>query len=264
MMRCDEAGTEAALRESSETVDELLEGRLRVLQKKRGYRFSLDAILLAHFIRLKDRDAALEFGAGSAVISLILARRSQGRKITGIEIQSGLADMARRSVLMNGLEGRVEIVCGDVRDIRSLCEPQSFRVVFFNPPYRRKASGRINPRTEKALARHEIEGSLRDFLAAAKYVLKEKGAVFVVYPAERLVELLHRMRLEGLEPKQLRMVHTKRSSEAVLALVEGIKGGGEELKVLPALFIYHEAGGYTEEMAELFREISCCPPSCGG
>ncbi len=264
MIRRDDRGAEETLRESNETVDELLEGRLRILQKKRGYRFSIDAVLLAHFIRLKDRDPALELGAGSAVISLILAGRSEGRKITGIEIQNDLAEMARRSVRMNGLEDRVEIVSGDVRDIRSLCEPQSCRVVFFNPPYRRRASGRINPRTEKALARHEIKGSLSDFLAAAKYVLKEKGAVFVVYPAKRLVELLHRMRLEGLEPKRLRMVHTKKSSESVLALVEGIKGGGEELKVLPALFIYDEAGAYTEEMTALFKEISCCPPSSGG
>ena len=255
---------EKDLRQAGETLDDLLNGSLRILQKRKGYRFSLDALLLAHFIRLKGSGPAVEFGTGSAVIPLILQRRFGRKKIIGIEIQENLADMARRSIRMNAMEDRIEIIAGDVRKIRNICKPRTCPVVFFNPPYRKAVSGRINADTEKALARHEIEGSLSEFLAAARYILKEAGSVFVIYPARRLVELLHRMRLNGIEPKRMRMVHTKACSEGSFVLVEGVKEGGEQLEIMPPLFIYDAKGGYTEEMMALFREISGdSPSSCG-
>jgi tRNA1Val (adenine37-N6)-methyltransferase len=141
--------------------------------------------------------------------------------------------------------------------------PQSARVVYFNPPYHKVHSGRINPDGEKALARHEIQGTLDDFMAAARYLLKDSGYLFLIYPAVRFVELMHRMRLNGLEPKRVRMVHSQRSSRGAFALVEGIKGGGEELEVLAPLFIYGEGGGYTDDMRGIFNEIRGPLPSCG-
>lgn len=251
-------------RQADETLENLLSGGLKILQKKKGYRFSLDALLLAHFIRLKGNEPAVELGTGSAVIPLLLQRRFGRKKIIGIEIQEDLADMARRNVRMNAMEDRIEIITSDVREVASLLKPRTSRAVFFNPPYRKAASGRINAETEKALARHEIAGSLGDFLAAARHILKPAGSVFLIYPASRLVDLMHRMRINGLEPKRLRMVHTKAGSEGVFALAEGVKEGGEELKVLPPLCIYDEKGGYTEEMTILFREISGDPPSSFG
>jgi tRNA1Val (adenine37-N6)-methyltransferase len=255
---------EKDLRQAGETLDDLLNGSLRILQKRKGYRFSLDALLLAHFIRLKGSGPAVEFGTGSAVIPLILQRRFGRKKIIGIEIQEDLVDMARRSIRMNAMEDRIEIIAGDVRKIGNICKPRTCPVVFFNPPYRKAVSGKINADTEKALARHEIEGSLSEFLAAARYILKAAGSVFVIYPSRRLVELLHRMRLNGIEPKRMRMVHTKACSEGSFVLVEGVKEGGEQLEIMPPLFIYDAKGGYTEEMMALFREISGdSPPSCG-
>jgi len=243
------------LRQAGETLD-LICGDLKILQKKKGYRFSLDALLLAHFIRLKGQEPAVEFGTGSAVIPIILQRRFGAKKVIGIEIQENLAERARRNIRMNAMEDRIEILKGDVRDIRNFFRPLSARVVFFNPPYRKADSGRINLDSEKALARHEITGSLNDFLSAARYILKSGGTVFLVYPAVRLVELLHRMRLNGLEPKRLRMVHTKTGSDGVFILAEGVKNGGEELELMTPLFIYDEKGEYTEEMKNIFREIS--------
>jgi tRNA1Val (adenine37-N6)-methyltransferase len=255
---------EKDLRQAGETLEGLLNGSMKILQKKRGYRFSLDALLLAHFIRLKGSGPAVEFGTGSAVIPLILQRRFGQKKIIGIEIQENLADMARRSIRMNEMEDRIEIIAGDVREIRTICKPRTCSVVFFNPPYRKAASGKINADTEKALARHEIKGSLGDFLAAARYILKAAGSVFVIYPARRLVELLQRMRLNGMEPKRVRMVHTKACSEGSFVLAEGVKEAGEQLEIMPPLFIYDEKGWYTEEMMALFREISGdFPSSCG-
>ena len=247
-----------------ETVDVLFGGLIRVIQKKKGYRFSLDSLLLAHFLRLKKNDRAVEFGTGSAVIALILGRRFPCEKIIGLEFQEELADIARRNVLLNGMEDRIEIVRGDVRDVRMLFPPESVDVVFFNPPYRKNKSGRVNPDRERAIARHEIAGSVEDFVRAAAYVLKAKGSACAVYPASRLVELITRMRLGGLEPKRLCLVHSKKGSRAEFALVEATKGGREELAVLPPLCIYDDDGEYTGEMEGIFSGLSSVRPSSGG
>jgi tRNA1Val (adenine37-N6)-methyltransferase len=237
-----------------ETVDGILGGKLRIIQKEKGYRFSLDALLLAHFVRLQEGEHAIEMGAGSGIISLILSGRWACGKIVGVEIQEELADMAKRNVEANNREDKVIICRGDIRKIESLFAPQSFDAALFNPPYRKLNSGRINPDYQKAVARHELKGSLKNFLRAAGYVLKESGRVYTIYPATRMVELLSQMRATHLEPKRLRLVHSNSSSRGEFILAEGVKGAGEELEVLPPLVIYEEDGGYSEAMACLFRE----------
>lgn len=241
---------------AGETVDDILGGRLKILQKEKGYRFSLDSLLLAHFIRLKRNNRVVDLGAGSGIIALILTYRFDLHDVIAVEVQAKLVDMAQRSIRLNGLESRVDIRQGDVREVRNFLDPQSFDVAIFNPPYRKLSSGRINPDEEKAVARHEIMGSIADFLSSAKYLLKDTGSVFLIYPARRGVELFYRMRLNSIEPKRIRMVHSDSSSGAEFILTEGVKGGGEELIVMPPLFIYHEKGTYSREMEEIFREIS--------
>jgi tRNA1Val (adenine37-N6)-methyltransferase len=247
------------LLKEEETIDDLLEGALRIFQKKKGYRFSLDSLLLSHFVRLKSGDRVLDMGTGAGVIALILAKRPGCGKVTGIDIQEEMAEMARRSARFNNLEDRVEFLRGDVKDIRTILEPQSFDAAVFNPPYRKLNSGRINPDDRKAVARHEIRGALGDFLAAARYVLKDGGRVFTVYPATRMAELVYRMRADRLEPKRVRLVHSACSSGGEFVLAEGVKGGGEELEVMPPLFIYGPDGEYTAAMTDLFRGLSSLP-----
>jgi tRNA1Val (adenine37-N6)-methyltransferase len=239
-----------------ETVESLFGGRLKILQKKKGYRYTIDSVLLAHFVEPKKRDRIIELGAGSGVISLLLAFRNPGVRVTGLEIQADLADMAGRSVSMNGLEGRVQMICGDARKTADFLETRSQDVAVFNPPYRKIGSGQVNPATEKALARHEIAGSIADFLKAASHALKPGGRVCMIYPCSRMVEAIHRMRAGKMEPKRLRMVHSKPGSRGDFILVEGMKEGGEELAVLPPLFIYKEGEGYSEELEALFRNLS--------
>ena len=239
-----------------ETAEILLGGKLKVLQKKKGYRYTIDSVLLAHFVELKEGVHVLEIGVGSGVISLVLAVLHPSIRITGIEIQERLAGMARRSIKINGLEDRVEIFHGDARNAGDCLQAQSFDVAVFNPPYRKVGSGRINPREEKALARHEVEGSATDFLRAARRALKPGGRSFIIYPCSRMVLALHRMRSEKLEPKRLRMVHSRPGSRGDFILVEGVKGGGEELNVLPPLFIYDVDGGYSEELKAIFKNFS--------
>ena len=241
------------------TIDRVLGGELKIIQKEKGYRFSLDALLLAYFVRLKRGEHVLDMGAGTGIISLILVRRWEGVKVVGVEIQEELVDMASRSIEINNLGDKVEIRQGDIRKIETLFAPQSFDVVIFNPPYRKLNSGRINPDYQRAVARHEIKGSLGDFLRAARYVLKESGRVYTIYPASRMVELLFQMRSSRLEPKKLRVVHSNPFSMGEFIIVEGIKEAGEEMEVLPPLVIYGENGQYSEAMRSLFKDVSDFP-----
>ncbi len=235
----------------AETVDTALGGRLKVLQKAQGYRFSIDAVLLASFTRSRPEDRLLDLGCGSGIVGLILAACGHCRSAVGIEIQHDLADMASRAVTLNGLNGVIRICEGDIRAISSLVDEGSFDGIVFNPPYRKLHSGRINPDGQKAAARHEINGTLDDFLKAAGYALKAAGRVSLIYPATRLVEAITRMRDNQLEPKRLMMVHSRRDTGGEFVLLEGVKGGREELEVLKPLVIYEHDGAYTSETAAM-------------
>jgi len=239
-----------------ETIDEILGGKLRIIQEKKGYRFSLDAFLLTHFIRLKKGDHIIDLGTGSGVIAIIMGTRKECGRVVGIDVQEKLVDMAKRSVEVNTLSGKVEIRQGDVKQIEQLFPSLSFDVVIFNPPYRKLKSGRINPNDQKSIARHEIKSTLNDFLHASVYVLKKSGRVYIIYSATRIVELLSAMKATGIEPKRMQIVHSYSVSRGEFVLVEGIKGGREELEVMPPLFIYTEGGDYTYAMSSVFRELS--------
>jgi tRNA1Val (adenine37-N6)-methyltransferase len=247
-----------------ETLDGILEGSLQLFQTRRGYRFSLDAVLLAHFVSLKARARIVDLGCGNGIIILILAKRFPKTGCAGVEIQDNLAELARRNVWLNGLQDRVEIFSGDALRIKDFLPARSFDTVIFNPPYRKLNSGRINPHPEKAIARHEIKGSLKDFLAAAKYLLKPAGTVFTIYPAKRLVELVNIFRFNGIEPKRLKMVFSNDSSAAEFVLVEGKNSSGEELKIEQPLYIYDRDKNYTPEMKNIFSELSRFPSGGDG
>lgn len=231
-----------------ETLDTLLEGRLGILQRKGGYRFSLDALLLADFVKLSAGQKIVDLGAGNGVVALLLASLYPAVHVTGLEIQEGMVERALRSVELNSLQRRVQIVSGDVCSIERIFPPQSFDAALSNPPYRRAKSGRINPDPERRIARHEVKGSLKDFLHAGSYLLRRGGSMVMVYPATRAVDLLQAMRGEGLEPKRLRMVHSFEAKEATLILAEGFKGGRSELKIMPPLVVYAKDRKYAAEM----------------
>jgi len=244
------------LKRDDETMDYLFHGSLRVLQKEKGYRFSVDSPLLAHFVTLRRGDRVADLGTGSGVIAMILALRFTEVTIAEVEIQRELADIAGRNIELNGLGNRIRVYPGDVKKIKELFEPQSFDVAVFNPPYRRLNSGRINPDQERAVARHEIRGTIDDFLVSARYLLKDSGRVYVIYPASRGVQLIARMRKIGMEPKRLRIVYSSTVSGAAFILAEGVKGAGEELEIMPPLFIYGNDDRYSEEMDKIVGGLS--------
>ena len=241
------------------TLDAILGGRLRIYQPKRAGRFSLDAVLLAAFARPGEADALIDLGTGTGVIALILVTRSATARIVGIDIQEGLVALARRSAELNGFAGQTAFWRGDVRFPETFSQPGSFDLAVFNPPYRRLHSGRVNPDPERALARHEIAGTAADFLAAAAWLLREGGRAVTIYPATRMVEIICRMRDVRIEPKRLRMVHSRRGGPAALVLLEGRKGGGEELTVEPPLYLYEADGRYSDEAAALLTGSGVFP-----
>ena len=241
---------------ADETLDDIAGGRLKVLQKAKGYRFSLDALLLAHFVCLQPGEQVLEMGAGSGVVSLILADRWKQSTITGIDIQEEVVAMAVKSAAINGLADKVALRQVDVKNIDAAFARGSFDVAVANPPYRKLKSGRINADRKKALARHEIAGTIRDFLRAASYVLKPAGRAYFIYPATRMVELMFSMREAVIEPKRLRMVYSNHREAGKFILVEGVKDGGEELELMSPLFIYAKKGGYAAEMKAIFKSLS--------
>jgi len=241
---------------NEETLDEILNGLVQVFQKKRGYRFSIDALLLAHFVSLPAKSKVMDLGTGSGIVPLILAQRFPHTSWTGLEIQGKMAALADKNVELNGLQERVSIVHGDARKARSIFPAHSFDAVTCNPPYRKINSGQINPSEEKAIARHEIEGSLKDFLQAARYLLKPGGRFFAVYPAKRLVELVSLFRANSMEPKRMRLVFTNETSNAVFVLAEGRRGSREEVKIEPSLFIYDQDKRYTGQMNDIFSDLA--------
>ena len=224
----------ALLRKADETVDTFLNGKLRIIQSQRGYRFSVDALLLAEFVSIKDEDLVIDLGAGSGIISLFLATKRKVGFTVGIELQKELASQAQRNVALNELERKIAIIQGDLRHLpltRGLAD-----VVVCNPPYGQQRSGRINPDETKAIARHEIAASLDAILAAAKALLKRGGRFTMIYPANRLTEVFTKMRTEGLEPKRLQIIFPDSASYAKLALIEGRLQGRSGLKILPPIF----------------------------
>jgi tRNA1Val (adenine37-N6)-methyltransferase len=236
---------------SGETVDSILGGSVRLIQPRRGYRFSVDAILLGRFIRPRPGARILELGAGCGVISIMAAALYAPREAAAIELQSELAALIARNAALNNLVA-VRAVAADLRG-RAIggVAPASFDLVIANPPYRAAGSGRRSPDAGRNLARAESAATLEDFVAAAARYLKHGGKAAFVFAASRGAELLSELRARRLEPKRLRIVHPRRDLSATTMLVEARKGGGIELEVEPPLILYAAKGVYSDEAASM-------------
>lgn len=226
-----------------EVLEDLLGSGYRIIQSKRGYRYALDAVLLAHFASSFPGRSALELGMGNGAVSLLLAKRREGLKIVGLELQEILASQAQRSLILNGLEKRVRVLVADWRTASSLFPPGSFDLALANPPYRAVGTGRSSPRPEIALAKHSPPGALEDLVKASSWVLKAKGALVLIYHSSGLAHLVMALRQSRLEPKHLCLVHSFPGSDAEFALVSARKEGRPGLQAHPPLILYSEPGG---------------------
>ena len=229
---------------------------VHIYQSKTGYRFSVDALLLYSFVNLQRVKKIADFGAGSGIIGLLLAKKYPDSEVTLIELQKSLVRLAKKNAALNELESRVNVINCDIKELTpesSQVTNNCFDLVISNPPFRRTRTGLISNVDERAIARHEIKLSLQDLFNAGSLLLKHHGRFCLIHLPERLAEIIRVMKGHALEPKRLRFVHSSVSTEAKMVLIEAVKGARSGMKIESPLVLYIEDGSYTKELEELYR-----------
>ena len=235
-----------------ERVDDLHRNGFQIIQNEKLFCFGMDAVLLSGFAKVKEQGTALDLGTGTGIIPILLAAKTQGRHFTGLEISPTSADMAARSVLLNDLQERVEIVRGDIKEAGELFAPASFDTVTSNPPYMIGQHGLVNPDLEKAAARHEILCTLEDVVRAAAKLVRPGGSFFLVHRPFRLAEIICTMVKYSLEPKRMQLVYPYVDREPNMVLIEAVRGGKPRMTVEKPLIVYREPGVYMPESTEIY------------
>ena len=235
-----------------ERIDDLQRNGYRIIQKKKGFCFGMDAVLLSGFAQVKEGEVAVDLGTGTGIIPILLEAKTNGKHFTGLEIQEEVAEMAGRSVRLNQLEDRVDIVRGDIKEASRLFGKASFDVVTSNPPYMNDNHGLKNPDLPKAIARHEVFCTLDDVCREASLLLKSGGRFYMVHRPHRLVEIITALKTYKLEPKRLKLVHPFADKEANMVLIEAVRGGKSMMKVEAPIIVYKEPGVYTQEIYDVY------------
>ena len=244
--------TENPALEPGERLDSLGIHDWHVIQREDEFRFSIDAVLLAHFATVKTGALAADLGTGTGAVAHLLMARGCNT-VTGFEIDPRMTGMANRTAAMNHLAERFQVISGDIRFIRKLSPAGRFDLVTANPPYRMAVSGRISPKAGIARACHEMTADLGDFVRAAAFILKVRGRLAMIHLPERLPDLFGEMRDAGMEPKRMRLVHPMLERSPKMVLIEAIKGARPGLSVMPPLVIYREPGVYDPEILSYYR-----------
>jgi tRNA1(Val) A37 N6-methylase TrmN6 len=236
-----------------ERIDELGVRGWRIIQYPDEFRFSLDAVLLAHFATIGKKAKAVDLGSGTGAVGLFLLARG-ATDVLGVELNPRLASAATRTAEMNGLADRLNFICGDVTCISSYCTGGLFDLVVANPPYRLPSTGRISPSKGVAMARHETTAGLREFVQAAAFLLRNRGRFAMIHLPERLVDLCTELRSSGLEPKRLRFVHPFNDKEPRMVLIEAVKGAAPAgLVVGSPLVVYRAPKEYHPEILAYYQ-----------
>ena len=235
-----------------ERIDDLQRNGYRIIQKKRGFCFGMDAVLLSGFAQVKEGEVAVDLGTGTGIIPILLEAKTKGKHFTGLEIQEEVAEMAGRSVRLNQLENRVDIVRGDIKEASRLFGKASFDVVTSNPPYMNDNHGLKNPELPKAIARHEVFCTLADVCREASLLLKSGGRFYMVHRPHRLAEIITALKTYKLEPKRMKLVHPFVDKEANMVLIEAVRGGRSMMKVEAPIIVYREPGVYTQEIYDVY------------
>jgi tRNA1(Val) A37 N6-methylase TrmN6 len=237
---------------NDETLDDLQLKGICVIQKKDTFRFGVDAVLLANFAKVKKGARILDLCSGTGIIPFILAGKTDASSIIGIEIQDEMVEMAKRSVLFNKLEDRIEFIQRDLKDLEYLKTLPQVEVVTVNPPYKLKNSGIINVDDRNAIARHEIKCTLEDVVIAAKIIMKDNGKIFMIHRPDRLADIIYTMRNYKIEPKLIRMIQPNVKQAPNMVLVEGQNNGGRFLKWEVPIYIYNLDGSYSDEINSIY------------
>lgn len=237
-----------------ERVDDLHRNGYVIIQDPKRFCFGIDAVILSGFAEVKKGENVMDLCTGTGIIPILLEAKTEGSHFTGLEIQEESVEMARRSVRLNGLEDKVTIDFGDVKNTEALYRASSFDVVTVNPPYMNEGGGLKNGYSPKTIARHEVLCSLEDVVDAAARLLVPQGRLYMVHRPHRLTDIMVTLRNHRLEPKRLRFVHSYADREPVMVLVEAVSNGKPMVKVMPPLIIYKENGEYTGEIMKIYYE----------
>ena len=249
---------ESIVRQSSvelkenERIDDLQRNGYKIIQNRDKFCFGMDAVLLSGFAQVRPGERVIDLGTGTGIIPILLEARYEGESYTGLEIQEEMAEMAARSVRLNGLEDKINIVKGDICRARELFGLSVFDVVTCNPPYMNDAHGLKNPERPKAIARHEVLCTLEDVVREGAGILKPGGHFFMVHRPHRLIEIISMLVMYKLEPKRMKMVHPFVDKDANMVLIEAVRGGKSMIKVEPPLVVYRDVGVYTDEIYEIY------------
>ena len=241
------------LLKENERIDSLQRNGYSIIQNSTRFCFGMDAVLLTEFVNLKKGDRVIDLCTGTGVIPILLCAKSQAEHFEAVEIQKETADMAKRSVILNNLEDRIDVKCEDLNNLKSVFENASFDAVTVNPPYMTPGKALVNPDESKAIARHEIKCTLKDVLSESSRLLKNGGKLFMVHKPERLDEIIVAMKEVKLEPKRLRIVYPRIDSKPNMILIEGAKCANAGMIVEKPLIIYDESGKYTREVAKIYE-----------
>jgi len=235
-----------------ESLDDLQIKGYCVIQKKQGFRFGMDAVLLANFAKVRKNDAVVDLCSGTGIIPFIIAGKNEFKKIVGLEIQEQMTEMAGRTSVYNNLQNKVSFINGDLKDIDLIKSIEKVEVITVNPPYKLCNSGLKNEDDRNAIARHEVCCNIDDVIKAASILLKDKGKLYMIHRPERMADVLVTMRKYKIEPKVIRMIQPNLKTSPNLFLIEGSKNGGKFLKWENTLFVYNLNGEYTDELKEIY------------
>ena len=238
----------------NERIDDLQYKGLKLIQNKEGFCFGVDSVLLSDFAKnIKSNCTVVDIGTGTGIVGLLLCKKTNLKKIYGIEVQTEVAQMAKRSVIMNNLEDKFEIINCDINNIFEYLPQNKIDVVVTNPPYKKVNTGVKSEDEKNMISRHEIKCTLEDIVEKSSKLLKDRGEFYMVHRAERLADIMCVMRKYKIEPKEIRFVHSKAFEKPNLILVKGIRCAKEFLKIQKPLVIYDENGNYTDEINEIYN-----------
>lgn len=239
----------------NERIDDLEFNNLKIIQDTKGFCFGIDSVLLSDYAkRIKSGSKVIDIGTGTGIIGILLCAKSKLKEITGIEIQKDVAEMASRSIKLNGLENKFKILNINIKDVFEFIDPNTIDAIVTNPPYMKLNSGAQNIEPKKLISRHEVECNLEDIIKISYKLLKSKGEFYMVHRPDRIVDMMYLLRKYKLEPKQMRFVQSKQKSSPSLVLVRCIKDGGISLKIDEPLIIYNDDGTYSDEIYKIYNK----------
>ena len=235
-----------------ERIDDLQRNGYQIIQRTDGFCFGMDAVLLSGFAAVRKGERALDLGTGTGIIPILLEAKTDGEHFSALEIQHEVADMARRSVALNGLEEQIRIVEGDIKEASRIFGAASFDVATSNPPYMNDAHGLKNPNEKKAISRHEVLCTLEDVVREAAGLIKPGGRFYLVHRPHRLAEIINALTAWKLEPKRIKFVHPFADREANMVLIEAVRGGRPMVKVEKPVIVFKEPGVYSDEIRSVY------------